>query len=99
MVTWKRDSLPFGLLVGGVMPVVSFFGYYLWKFGSYELSDYLFYLRTNRQLVTAITIPCLVLNIALFTLYINTRRDDTAKGIFAVTLLYALASLAFKFFA
>lgn len=97
MVTWKRDNLGFGLLLGLLTPVLSLFGYYLWKFSSYELSDYLFYLRTNRQLVTAITIPCLVLNIALFTYYINTRRDETAKGIFAVTLLYALASLAFKF--
>jgi len=96
-VTWKRDNLGFGLLLGLLTPVLSLFGYYLWKFSSYELSDYLFYLRTNRQLVTAITIPCLVLNIALFTYYINTRRDETAKGIFAVTLLYALASLAFKF--
>jgi hypothetical protein len=97
VVTWKRDNLGFGLLLGLLTPVLSLFGYYLWKFSSYELSDYLFYLRTNRQLVTAITIPCLVLNIALFTYYINTRRDETAKGIFAVTLLYALASLAFKF--
>lgn len=96
-MTWKRDNLGFGLLLGLLTPVLSLFGYYLWKFSSYELSDYLFYLRTNRQLVTAITIPCLVLNIALFTYYINTRRDETAKGIFAVTLLYALASLAFKF--
>ena len=98
MVIWQRDKLAFGLLLGLLTPVLSFFGYYLWKFGSYQLSEYLFYLRTNRQLVTAITIPCLVLNIALFTYYINTRRDETAKGIFAVTLLYALASLAFKFF-
>lgn len=85
-------------MLGLLTPVLSLFGYYLWKFGSYKLSDYFFYLRTNRQLVTALTIPCLVLNIALFTLYINTRRDETAKGVFAATLLYALASLAFKYF-
>lgn len=97
MVSFRRDHIGFGLLLGLLTPVVSFFGYYWWKFGSYELSEYLFYLRTNRQLVTAITIPCLVLNIAVFTYYINTKRDETAKGIFAVTLLYALSSLVFKF--
>jgi hypothetical protein len=43
-------------------------------------------------------VPCLVLNIALFTYYINTHRDQTAKGIFTITLLYAIASLAVKFF-
>ncbi|MBM3443008.1 MAG: hypothetical protein FJX89_09945 [Bacteroidetes bacterium] len=98
MVSFRRDQIGFGLLLGLLTPVLSFFGYYQWKFGTYELSEYLFYLRTNRPLVTAITIPCLVLNIALFTYYINTKRDETAKGIFAVTLLYALASLAYKFF-
>jgi hypothetical protein len=81
------------------MPVVSFFGYYFWKFSVYSFSDFIFYLRTNKQLVTAITIPCLVLNIALFTYFINTRNDRTAKGIFAVTLLYAVSSLLFKYLA
>jgi hypothetical protein len=65
----------------------------------YSFSDFIFYLRTNKQLVTAITIPCLVLNIALFTYFINTRNDRTAKGIFAVTLLYAVSSLLFKYLA
>jgi hypothetical protein len=55
-------------------------------------------LRTNKALVTAITIPCLVLNMVIFTYYINSKLDRTAKGIFAVTLLYALASLAVKYF-
>lgn len=97
MVTLKRSDLKFGLIMGLITPVVSFFGYYLWKFRVYAFSDFLFYLRTNKQLVTAITIPCLVLNIALFTFFINSRRDETAKGIFAVTLLYATASLLFKY--
>jgi hypothetical protein len=78
--------------------VVSFLGYYAWKFSVYSFSDYIFYLRTNKALVTAITIPCLVLNMVIFTYYINSKLDKTAKGIFAVTLIYALASLAVKYF-
>ncbi len=93
-----KDKLRTGLLIGLILPFVSLFGYYFWKFSAYSFSDFFFYLRTNKQLLTAITIPCLVLNIALFTLYINARRDETAKGIFAVTLVYALASVLFKFF-
>ena len=93
----KKDDLRFGLLLGFLGPIISFFGYYLWKFRIYGMDEFVGYLRTNKQLVTAITIPCLVLNIALFTLYINTRRDETAKGIFAVTILYAVTALLFKF--
>ena len=97
MVSLKQDDLKLGLVIGLIMPVISFFGYYLWKFRLYSFGEFLDALRTNKPLVTALTIPCLVLNIALFTLYINSRRDQTAKGIFAVTLVYAVVMLLFKF--
>lgn len=99
MVSLKQDNLKMGLLIGLVMPVISFFGYYLWKFRLYSFSDFLYALRTNKPLVTALTIPCLLLNIVIFTLYINSRRDQTAKGVFAVTLVYAIVALLFKFLA
>jgi hypothetical protein len=54
-------------------------------------------LRSNKALITAMTIPCLILNIILFTIYINSRKDQTAKGVFAVTLVYAIVSLIVKF--
>jgi hypothetical protein len=98
MVMLRKDNFLFGQIVGLLLPVVSFFGYYLWKFRVYSFSDYLFYLRTNKALVTAITIPCLVLNMVIFTYYINSKLDKTAKGVFAATLLYALASLVVKYF-
>ena len=99
MVNLKQDNFKMGLLLGLLMPVISFIGYYFWKFRLFSFGDFLQALRTNKPLVTALTIPCLVLNIALFTLYINSRRDKTAKGIFAVTLVYAIVALLFKFFA
>ena len=98
MVRLQKDDLKTGLLIGLVLPLVSLFGYYFWKFSAYSFSDFFYYLRTNKQLLTAITIPCLVLNIALFTYCINTRRDETAKGVFVVTLVYALSSVLLKYF-
>jgi hypothetical protein len=98
MVMLRKDDFKLGLILGLLLPVVSFLGYYVWKFSVYSFSDYIFYLRTNKALVTAITIPCLVLNMVIFTYYINSKLDRTAKGIFAVTLIYALASLAVKYF-
>jgi len=99
MVSLKKDDLKLGLVIGLIMPVVSFFGYYFWKFRLYTFGEFLYALRTNKPLVTALTIPCLLLNIVIFTLYVNARRDQTAKGVFAVTLLYAIAALLFKFLA
>ena len=99
MVSLKQDDLKMGLIIGLLMPVISFFGYYFWKFRLYSFGEFLYALRTNKPLVTALTIPCLVLNMAVFTFYINSRRDQTAKGIFAVTLVYAIVALLFKFLA
>jgi hypothetical protein len=96
---FNKDNLGFGVLLGLFAPIVSFFGYYFWKFGQFSLGDFLHALQTNKQLVTALTIPILLLNIVLFTYYINTKKDKTAKGIFAVTLVFALTSVLFKYFA
>lgn len=94
----KRDSLKLGLLLGFVAPLVSLVIYYLVKFYPlFTVSDFFEFIRTNKSQVTAISVPCLLLNIALFTIYINSHRDKTAKGIFTVTLLYAIAALLLKF--
>jgi hypothetical protein len=51
----------------------------------------------EKNQITAISVPCLLLNIILFTYYVNTQRDETAKGIFAFTLIYAIGALLLKF--
>jgi hypothetical protein len=98
MVIFKKDNFAYGIIIGLIMPMISFFGYYYWKFSFFGFADFISTLRTNKQLVTAITIPCLLLNIVLFTVFINGERDKTAKGIFTVTLIYASSALIFKFF-
>jgi hypothetical protein len=97
MVIFKRDQFPFGILIGLIMPIISFFGYYFWKFSLYSFKAFLLALQMNKQLVTALTIPCLLMNIVIFTIFINGQRDKTAKGIFVVTLIYAVSALLFKF--
>jgi hypothetical protein len=95
---FKRDDLKLGVLLGLLAPVISFFGYYFWKFRLFSFGDFLHALQTNKPLITAVTIPILLLNVVLLTYFFNTKKDQTAKGIFAVTLIYALGSVLFKFF-
>jgi hypothetical protein len=97
MVIFKRDQYAFGVLLGLVMPILSFFGYYYWKFSLFSFEDFIYLLQSNKQLVTALSIPCLLMNIVIFTLYINGQRDKTAKGIFFVTIVYAISALLIKF--
>lgn len=95
---FKKDNLRFGMLLGFIAPLLSLIVYYFVKFYPlFSVSDCMHFIAANKNLITAISVPCLILNIALFTFYINTRRDKTAKGIFAITLIYAIAALLLKF--
>ena len=94
----KKDNLRLGMLLGLVAPIISLVIYYFVKFyPTFSIRDFFDFLRTNKQQITAVSVPCLVLNIALFTYYINSHKDSTAKGVFAATLIYAILALLFKF--
>lgn len=94
---FKKDNLKFGLLLGFLAPLLSMVIYYFIRFSMFSVSDVLDLMVREKNQITAVTIPCLVLNIALFTFYVNTQRDKTAKGIFAITLVYAIGALLVKF--
>ena len=95
---FKKDNLRLGLLLGLVAPILSLFVYYFIKFYPlYTVRDFFYFMQTNKSQITAISVPCLVLNIVLFTIYINSHKDNTAKGIFAATIIYAIVALLFKF--
>jgi hypothetical protein len=95
---FKKDNLRFGILLGFLAPLISLVVYYFVRFYPlFSVGDFFTFVGQNKNQITAISVPCLVLNIALFTIYINTRRDKTAKGIFAITLVYAIAALLTKY--
>ncbi|MEP7258411.1 MAG: hypothetical protein ABI687_08485 [Flavitalea sp.] len=94
----KKDSLPLGVAMGFLAPLLSVLIYYFYKFyPTFSVMEFFEFLKDNKTQITAISVPCLLLNIALFTIYINSGRDKTARGIFVITLVYAIVSLALKF--
>ncbi len=93
----KKDNLKLGILLGILAPLVAMVIYYFWNFSrSLSVSEYLYVLRTNKPLLTAISSLSLLANAVIFTFYINTHRDQTAKGIFVATLLYGIFVLVYK---
>jgi len=97
-VIFKKDNLRLGLVLGLIAPIFSLVIYYFVQFYPlYSIRDFFGFMQTNKSQVTAISVPCLLLNIVLFTVYINSHRDKTAKGVFAATLIYAIVALLFKF--
>jgi len=98
IVIFKKDNLRLGLVLGLIAPIFSLVIYYFVQFYPlYSIRDFFGFMQTNKSQVTAISVPCLLLNIVLFTVYINSHRDKTAKGVFAATLIYAIVALLFKF--
>lgn len=94
----KRDNLKLGLVLGLVGPVLGLIVVYFLKFSSYGFLEFLDYFFNTRGLITSVGALCLLANAVLFTIYVNTHRDNTAKGIFVTTLVYGIAILIIKVF-
>ena len=97
---FKKDNLKLGIAYGFIAPIVAMFLYYFIVFADkINLSEYFFYMRTNKSLLTGVSSISLVANAILFTIFINSYRDKTAKGVFVITLIYGIAVLLVKLFA
>jgi hypothetical protein len=94
----KKDNLTLGLILGLIGPLLGLLVVYLLKddFSSLSFGEFLDLLLNTPRLITSIGALSLLANVVLFTIYINTHRDKTAKGIFAVTLIYGIAILLLK---
>jgi hypothetical protein len=93
----KKDNLKFGILIGFIGPILAMTIYYFWVFSrTISFSEYIYVLRNNKQLLTAISSISLLANAIFFTIYINTHRDKTARGIFVATLIYGIFVLVYK---
>ena len=94
---FKKDNLKIGIVIGIVAPILAMIIYYYWNFSkAMTMSEYIYLLRTNKSLLTAVSSISLLANAIFFTIYINTHRDKTAKGIFVATLAYGIAVLVYK---
>ncbi|HEY8959489.1 hypothetical protein SAMN05660461_2259 [Chitinophaga ginsengisegetis] len=95
----KKDNLPLGILLGFLTPLFAFFLYYFFVIKPHNnvgLGQFLGILKDNKQMIPKLTSICLLLNGLVFFLYTRKRLDITAKGIFLMTMLYAIGILLLK---
>jgi hypothetical protein len=95
---FKKDNLKLGLVLGLIGPLIGLLVIYFVRddFRSLTFGEYLEFVFTDNKLITSIGSLSLLANVVLFTLYVNTHRDHTAKGIFIITLIYGIAILVLK---
>ena len=96
----RKDNFILGLVLGVFAPAVGLLIFKMYKFSVFSFKETLQYLTVEpgyRTLSVALSLS-LLLNALLFTIYINSGRDHTAKGIFVTTLIYGLLVLSIKTF-
>ena len=94
----KKDKLQLGLVLGLLGPILGLLVIYPIKFSSSSFGIFLEEFFSNNKLITSIGSLALLANVILFTIYINTHRDKTARGIFLITLLFGIGILILKLF-
>lgn len=92
----KRDSLQLGLVLGLLGPLLGLVAIYFARYSSTSFGNFIDDFFHNNRLITSIGSLSLLANVILFTIYINTHRDKTAKGIFVLTVIYGIGILILK---
>lgn len=98
---FKKDNFIFGFIMGLAAPLLGFLIFKYSKLQTLSFKEawqYMLYQPGHNLLTVAISLS-LMANAVLFTIYINSHIDKTAKGIFVATLIYGLTALTLKTFA
>ena len=95
---FKKDNFIFGMALGLIAPLIGFMLFKLYKFKGLTLTEMLQWMKMNPNLISVSISVSLMANAILFTIYINGHRDKTAKGIFLLTVIYAIIAMIFKYY-
>ncbi len=97
---FKKDDIKLGIVMGFIAPLIGVLLFKLYKFSVFSFMEVLQFMVVepgHKTLSVALSLS-LLLNALLFTLYVNSGRDKTAKGIFITTLVYGVSVLLLKTF-
>ena len=95
---FKKDNFVLGLILGLLAPLVGLLLFKFYKFKVFtfrETFQFMLYEPGYKTLTVGLSLS-LLLSALLFTIYINAGKDNTAKGIFAITMAYGLFILVVK---
>ena len=93
---FKKDNLKLGIVLGLFAPMLGLVVIYFLRYSGSSFGLFLDEFFNNNKLITSIGSLSLLANVVLFTIYVNSHRDHTAKGIFIITLIYGIAILLLK---
>ena len=91
----KINTLGTGLILGILVPVISFFVFYLIKFRHYDFDDYVTGVMLHAILTKVLSL-CILPNLALFFIFIWTNKLTAARGVLTATIFLSIVMLLLK---
>lgn len=101
MIPFKNNQTLLGVLVGAILPMLSFWTFYAFRVKpagiSYDM--FLLALRTETPvLYNPVAFIMLLVNGIIFAVLINLKKYQFAFGLFYITLVYGFIVLALKWY-
>jgi len=93
----KKDNFILGIVLGVLAPMLGIVCFYFINFRSAKFINFLEVLFALKSFLSGVITVSLIANGAVFTIYTNTDRNETARGIFVVTMVYALICIILKY--
>lgn len=92
-----KDNLKLGIVIGLFAPLLGIVGHYFWRaYPSVDFFEYVKLLGIEKRYLTSAVTFSLLANAVFFTIFINSHKDKTAKGIFIVTVIWAIFAIILK---
>ena len=98
-MTKERKSLNSyitGVITGAIIPLIAVYLFYASQDLHISFEGFLNYVFKYRVASKVLSVAR-VANVAGFYFFLQTKRDFSAKGVIAITLLYAIATMIYMF--
>ncbi len=92
-----KDNTIYGLVLGTFGPLLGVVGFYFWKLRTANFVEYLQLLFSEKHFLTNVLTFSMFINIVIFTIFINTDKYKTGKGIFISSCVWGVVALVIKF--
>ncbi len=96
----QRDNIKVGIVLGFLAPLFGILLFKFYRFSVFSFKEVLqfMYVEPGHKTLSVALSLSLLLNALFFTLYVNSGKDKTAKGIFITTMVYGIGVLILKTF-
>ncbi len=89
------DNMLFGLILGTVLPFVSFFTYYKVKFDGMGYYHFMRHLELA-NIFDSVLSGCIIANIISFFLLLWRKKERGAQGVLGATIIWAVIIVVLK---